>query len=225
MNKISRKLWGLILIGIGIILLLNALEITRINIFFNGWWTLLIIIPCFIDLFNSNKEGKTGDIIGLVIGIILLLLMQGILNIELILKLFIPVIFLVIGLYLLFGNIIKNEVNSKIKNLSNNETENLCAIFSSQNIVKKEEFKKLNLDAVFGSLTLDLRKSEIHDEVLINASAIFGKIKIIVPKNVIIKTRSIPIFGFINNYWKGKDLEKIIYIKSFAMLGSVDIDE
>lgn len=225
MNKVSRNLWGVILIGIGIILLLNALEIIKINIFFNGWWTLLIILPCFINLFNSNKESKTGDIIGLLIGIILLLLMQGLLNIELIIKLFMPVVFLIIGLYLLFGNKYKNEVNSKIKNLSNGETENLCAIFSSQNLLREEEFKRLDLDAVFGSLTLDLREVQIHDEVLINATAIFGEVKVIVPKDVVVRTKSIPIFGDISNRSKNKNLKKVIYVNAVAMFGSVDIDE
>ena len=49
MNNYSNVLWGFVLIIIGIVFGLNALDITDINIFFDGWWTLFIIVPCFID--------------------------------------------------------------------------------------------------------------------------------------------------------------------------------
>ena len=53
MNKLSKVIWGLVLIVLGIIFGLNALEITNINVFFDGWWTLFIIVPSFIDLFKD----------------------------------------------------------------------------------------------------------------------------------------------------------------------------
>ena len=37
MNKISTVLWGLVLVALGLILGLNALDITDINLFFSGW--------------------------------------------------------------------------------------------------------------------------------------------------------------------------------------------
>ena len=146
MSKISRIIWGIVLIALGFIFLLNALEITKINIFFNGWWTLLIIIPCLIDLINPNKEGKMGDIIGILIGIILLLLMQRVLNITLVIKLFIPAIFLIGGLYLVFGSVIKKDLNSKIKDLNTNKAEEFCSVFSSQSLSKDDKFKQINLE-------------------------------------------------------------------------------
>lgn len=225
MSKISRIIWGIVLIALGFIFLLNALEITKINIFFNGWWTLLIIIPCLIDLINPNKEGKMGDIIGILIGIILLLLMQRVLNITLVIKLFIPAIFLIGGLYLVFGSVIKKDLNSKIKDLNTNKAEEFCSVFSSQSLFKDDKFKQINLDAVFGSLTFDLKDADISEESLINISAIFGKVKLIVPKNVTIKVKSIPIFGGISNKCKNKDDKKVIYISALALFGSVEIDD
>lgn len=63
MGNFSKMLWGIVLIALGIVIGLNALNITAINIFFRGWWTLFIIIPCLIGLFDSKSEGKTGNII------------------------------------------------------------------------------------------------------------------------------------------------------------------
>ena len=71
MKKIGNILWGIVFIALGIIIALNTLGVAKINVFFDGWWTLFIIIPCFIGLFKERE--KTGNIIGLLIGIVLLL--------------------------------------------------------------------------------------------------------------------------------------------------------
>lgn len=63
MNNFSKMLWGIVLIVIGLIIGLNAFDILSINLFFEGWWTLIIIIPCLIGLFNGENESKTGNII------------------------------------------------------------------------------------------------------------------------------------------------------------------
>lgn len=71
MKKTSGILWGIALVAIGVILALNALGITDINIFFDGWWTLFFIIPCLIGLISERD--KTCSIIFLCIGVIPLL--------------------------------------------------------------------------------------------------------------------------------------------------------
>lgn len=48
MNNLTKILWGIVFIVLGVIIGLNALDITSINVFFKGWWTLVIIIPCLI---------------------------------------------------------------------------------------------------------------------------------------------------------------------------------
>ena len=69
MKRISDIMWGLIFIIIGVILGGNALDIFNINLFFDGWWTLFIIVPTFIGLVTDND--KIGNLIGLIIGLIM----------------------------------------------------------------------------------------------------------------------------------------------------------
>ena len=69
--KKENVLWGLGFIIVGILVLINALGIIAINVFFKGWWTLFIIVPCFVNIFKDND--KTASIIGTVFGILLLL--------------------------------------------------------------------------------------------------------------------------------------------------------
>ena len=75
MKKANSFFWGLALVAVGVFLGLNAFGITDINIFFDGWWTLFIIVPCTIGLFTDYD--KTGNLIGILIGLVLLLCCQG----------------------------------------------------------------------------------------------------------------------------------------------------
>ena len=106
---LSKKLWGIIFVLFGIVLGLNALDITNINIFFEGWWTLFIIVPSIIGLFDE-KENRTSNLIDLYIGIILLLSCLDIISFEIIFKLIIPFIFVIIGLKFIFGDKITKNV-------------------------------------------------------------------------------------------------------------------
>ena len=226
MEKLNRILWGLVFIVLGIVIALNALDIINFNIFFNGWWTFIIIIPCFIGLFDGTKEGKLGNIIGILVGVVLLLVAQGLLRFDIVFKLFIPAVLVIIGLYLLFGNVFRSKVTDKLRELKkeSGNGEAICATFSEQFVTKNDEkFENATVDAVFGSVVLDLSKAKIKDEAVITASAIFGGIDIIVPKDVEVKIKSTPIFGGVSNTTKNKDAKKVIYIDALALFGSVEV--
>ena len=78
MKKAGSVLWGIVLIAAGVIWALNEFNITNISVFFDGWWTLFIIVPCAIGLFTERE--KTGNIIGIAVGVFLLLCCQDILS-------------------------------------------------------------------------------------------------------------------------------------------------
>lgn len=224
MNKANKILWGIVFIVLGIVVALNALDVIKFNIFFNGWWTFIIIVPCFVNLFNDTNESKISSIFGLIIGILLFLMCQGWLSFDLLIKLFIPIVLVFIGLYLIFGGLFINKINEKIKSNKQKNIENILATFSEQIINKNEEkFDGANLDAVFGSIVLDLTNAKIKNESVISASAIFASIDIIVPKDCEVKIKSIPIFGGVTNKNKTKNNKNVIYIEAFVLFGGIDI--
>lgn len=222
MNNISNKLWGILLIIIGLVFGLNALEITDINIFFDGWWTLFIIIPCFINLFKD--EEKLGNLIGIAIGTILLLSCQEILNFEIVFKLLGPIILVLIGLSFIFKDSISNKVKKEIKKLNKNIDKEYYATFGSSNIdLKNEKFEGGSFNATFGSINLDLRKAKLEENTIIKANSIFGGIDIIVPTDVNVKVTSTPIFGGVSNDVKNDTQEKTIYVNATCLFGGVKI--
>ena len=224
MRRTSNLLWGIVLIAIGVIFGLNALEITRINIFFDGWWTLFIIVPCVISLFKDKD--KTGDIIGIIIGICLLLACQDIIDFGIIWKLMIPAVLVIVGISLIFKDTINGKVRKEIKKLNKNTDKEYYATFGGQNLdFAEEKFEGCSLNAVFGGIKCDLREAKIAEDVVVNASSIFGGITIYVPEDVKVKISSIPIFGGVSDERKnkGKDAKKTLYINATCMFGGVEI--
>ena len=225
MKKFESILWGFVLIVLGLILGGNSLGITNIDIFFDGWWALFIIIPSFIGLFKENE--KTGSIIGILIGVALLLCCQDILSFEIILKLIFPTILIIFGISMIFKDVISSKINDEIKKINANNKNNneYSSTFSVQNInFDKEEFEGANLTAVFGGIELDLRNSIIKEDQVINCSAIFGGIDIIVPEDVNVKVKSSSVFGGIDlKKQSDKQYKKTIYVDGKCIFGGVDI--
>jgi len=224
MNKTSNLLWGILLVVLGLIFGLNALEITNIDLFFNGWWTLFIIIPCLIDLFK--EKDKTGNIIGLVIGILLLLGSNNIINFNLIWKLILPISLVIIGISLIFKDKLSNKVKKEMKKINQTNEKEYYATFGEQNLnFADEEFNGCNLNAIFGGIKCDLRDSEIKKDSIITASAIFGGITIYLPETVNVKLVSTPIFGGVSDERKTKEKNKenTIYINATCLFGGIEL--
>ena len=226
MKKVSNLLWGIVLIVIGVVFGLNVLDITDINIFFDGWWTLFIIVPSFIDLFTEDE--KTGSIIGLLIGVCLLLCCQDVLEFDIILKLMLPVILVIVGVSLIFKDSMKAKIKEEITKLNkkNPNSNEYCAMFGGQNVnFSKEEFNGCELNAVFGGIKCDLTDSIIKNNTVINVSAIFGGITIYAPQDVNIKVVSSSVLGGVSDERKvkSKDSKITIYINASCIFGGVEI--
>ena len=224
MKNLSRILWGIVLIFVGVIWGLNRTGVADINIFFDGWWTLFIIVPSAISFFEKGNN-KVSSLIFLIIGVLLLLAAQGLFEFEILWEILLPAIVVLIGLSLIFGNKVDFNVKEKTKCLDSEDTENIFAAFGEQNVTKSEEkFEKANLNAIFGAVKLDLREAKLEKETVIGAWAIFGGIEILVPKDCIVKVKGTPIFGGISNERKNEeDAKKTIYIEGYAVFGGIEI--
>ena len=227
MKNFGNVLWGIVFIIIGLIIGANALGIADINIFFDGWWTLFIILPCFIGLFKERE--KTGNLIGLLIGIVLLLCCQNVLKFDMVWKLALPTILVIIGISFIFKDTFNHKISKEIKKLNQNRTKDgeYCATFSEQNVnFDGEKLEGADLTAVFGSVKCDETKAIIENDVVINASSIFGGIEIHVPENAIVKIKSSSIFGGVSEKRKNiveNNEAHTIYINATCIFGGVDI--
>lgn len=204
MKKIENTVIGFILIIIGVIIGLNAFHITNIDLFFDGWWTLFIIVPCFFGLFKD--QDKTGNIIGLIVGIYLLLYCQGLINFQFAWKLVVPVIFVFIGLKMIF----KDTFNKKKPH---------------QNIYDNQLYTGGNYDVTFNGLILDLSKAYLNEETNITISTLFGGVDLYLLDDVNIQIQSSNFLGGVDLHKRENKIEntKVIYLNARCIFGGINI--
>lgn len=222
MKKGTSIIWGLVLVALSLVLIVNILGIVDINIFFRGWWTLFIIVPSIVGIFSSND--KTGSFISLAIGVLLLLACQGLISFSLVLRLIVPIILLLLGLSLIFRSLLFPSVKETKEDKKN--AKEYCATFGEQKVdFKDETFNGATVDAIFGSVRLDLVDAKITKDVFINVTSVFGGITLIVPDGVNVESMVTPIFGGLNDRrkTKKKDAKHTIYIKGMSVFGGIEI--
>ena len=228
MKKSKAIILGIILIAAGICWALSSLGLIEVNIFFEGWWTLFIIVPCTISLFTSPD--KISAAVGLTVGVLLLLSVREIIDWDMIVKLVVPAIIVLIGVKLI-ANAFSEKKTEKIEESLRNNADNLdnvFCLFNGEEIkCDGKVFRGAEINAIFGGVDYDLRGAIIEPDCAIKATAIFGGIEILVPENVKVRVKSTGIFGCTSNKARRPDdgSENVItlYVSSLALFGGVDI--
>ena len=223
-KRIGSVLWGVAFIIAGLGFAGNAFGIRDFDIFFDGWWTLFIIIPAIISMVENGPN--TGNSIWLIVGGVLLLSAQDIIDGRIVGKLFFPVILVLIGFSIIFGNRVRQSVpQSAFASVPVGGVPGYNAIFSGNDVRwPAEQFTGASLSAVFGGVTLDLRNAIITEDVVINSTCIFAGIDIYVPQNVQVKVAGVPVFGGVDNKAaNAAPNAPTVYVNSTCIFGGVDI--
>ena len=225
MQKISNMLWGLTFIVLGVMIGLNSFGVTHIDFFFDGWWTLFIILPCFIEIFRSKV--KILNVIGIATGFALLLFCQRIFSLEMLWKLSLPTILVLIGISLVFKDAVFSPKSVPFKTSADKRgaEDKYKASFSNKKIkYDNQVFYGNDLSAAFGSMTCDLRNAIIEEDVIINANVTMGNIDILLPPTVNVDIKKMGIGGvYDNRLGKNVSPSPTVFVSGVCLLGNVEI--
>ena len=218
-KRISNTVWGLIFIVIGIGAAGNMTGIWDINPFFNGWWTLFLIIPAFTSIIQNGI--KIFNSIFLVLGLALLACCLGYLPWEALYRLAVPMVMILIGLVMVGKNLF-HIGGRRVEFLSDSRREELV-VFSGKNLVVNDYFYGIDGDAIFGGLTIDLRNAKIEQDISIDAMAVFGGVDILLPANVSVKLNETSLFGGCSTRRTCNFEGIIVYVNAIALFGGVEV--
>lgn len=226
MKNMKKVVWGVVLLVVGAIFVLNNLNLTTINVWFPGWWTVFIIIPCGVGLITDRD--KIGNAIGLGIGALLLLSAQGIIDFNLIWKLILPIIIIVVAIRMIVGGLKKSKddreyVGEERVRMNADST----AIFSGCDVdYDGQVFEGTSLTAIFGGVDCDLRGAVIQRDCVIKVTAIFGGVEILLPKNVNVKVKTTTVFGGTDDNSDGSTIDgaPTVHITGACVFGGIDIE-
>lgn len=203
MKRNNKVIWGTALVVFGIVWIVCIC--LHINVLFDGWWTLFIIVPCLCALLGNNE--KTGPAIGLGVGVMLLLAEQNVIDWDMFWKLGLAVLIIALGLGMIFGS--KNWIGNKkvadtpLPNALNRNGKNIRVInasFGEQNLsFGGEVFEGADVNASFASVHLDLHGATINDDVELNVDCKFAGLVIYAPGDLLVKVTANATFGGVDD--------------------------
>lgn len=205
MKKSAKLFLGISLAAIGVLWILNVTGVTGFDVFFRGWWTLLVILPCVAGFINRPNLGA---FCGVAVGVVLLLQAQGLIDWSIFWKLCLAVIFIAFGVILMFskdgrsGNWNRHEAqgNCETVPVDGKNILKITSSFGEQNRrVEGEAFEGSDIDASFCSVRLDLRKAIFNGDVRIDVKAKFAGVGIYLPDDVAVNVHSNSSFGGVND--------------------------
>ena len=180
MKKLSKLFLGFSVAAIGVLWILNVTGVIGFDIFFRGWWTLLVILPCTAHLIAHPNWGSFS---GIALGAVLLLQAQGYIDWSVFWKLSLAIIFITFGVMLVFSKDGRPDCWNRKDSMGECSTIsregknilNISTAFGEQNRrLDAEVFEGADIDASFCSVRLDLRDAIINDDVVINIKANFA---------------------------------------------------
>lgn len=222
-NRSSGILWGIAFIVAGVGFAGDAFELWNFDLFFNGWWTLFLIVPSLISLFENGIRTSTLSLLG--VGVILLLMEQNIINPVLVRKLLVPAVLIVIGVRMLFRNPWRFR---RKKTMSSQDSGNFCdcwAVLSGREETFSGWLGGANMTAVLGSAHLNLQNAVIDHDIVVSVTTLMGGAELIVPQNVRVHVNVTPILGGVDNRANevvGGDVPTV-YVNGLCIMGGLDI--
>ena len=219
MKSLNKTIFGLALIALGILWILSISGVLSFNIFFRGWWTLLIMIPFLLGFITHPNWGS---VMGFSTGVLLLLQAQGLIDWSIFWKLGLAVLLIIIGACSIFSG--KSHGFKMETTQIDNGVKSYNIAFGEQNKkISGEGFEGARIEAAFGSMTLDLREAIINNDQHISVQAKFAGVKIMLPDGIAVDVKGTSAFGGVNNKLSGRSGRHTIFLAAECAFGGVEI--
>jgi len=227
MRNAGRFFIGALLMIGGLLVILNIAGVFSFDIFFPGWWSIFIMLPCLFGLITGHGD-RIGSLFGLTIGIFCLLAANGIIDWGNMWKCVLASLAFTFGLRIIFGFNCDHQAKEEIKSISRDGKDIKkynCSFGKSDISYDQQVFEGAEINASFGAVTLDLRNAIINDDVVIKVNCSFMGLEILVPTDYNVKVCVSCGFG-------GVDKEKLsdnptsehtIYIDGNCSFGGIEI--
>ena len=222
MKKSTYIILGVVLVAAGVLASLQVLGIVDVSIYFKGWWTLFIIIPSILAMVNTRDKTIPG--ICLAVGILLLLSARDIISWRTLPMLLLPVIIVIVGIRLIAGGVMDGR--SGADNGVAPPKDSIWATFSNRRITYAgRQFDGIDVNAIFGSVQMDLTGAIMRDKTEIKIYAVFGSVEILMPDYAALDVKVVPLIAHISDKRpnKNKDVPAGTLVRGTAMFGGVTI--
>lgn len=216
----GKRIFGLLIILAGVLLLLDNLNIYPIKDLFDYLWPSALILIGVYSMIEQRRINLFHLIIT-TIGLIFLAISFNLIERESVVSLIVPGIIILIGLSLVFGHR-GFSVNISDKN-------DIVAVFGgTRHKTNNKQFEKIEVSSVFGNADVDLSEIELKGEkAIVTINTVFGGADIRFPRKYAVKVISgSPVFGGFEDKTSNLDEKvagKVIEVNYSVVFGAIEI--
>ncbi|HMI09564.1 MAG TPA: DUF5668 domain-containing protein [Candidatus Saccharimonadales bacterium] len=217
-SQITRFTAGLGIIVIGVVLLLANLDVAGFDEIARNGWPAIIIGVGILMFINDTKNYLWALLISGV-GVALQLRELDIVTVN-IFQLFWPAVIVIIGLSIIF-----NRAGSA-KRVSKEKSDDVSAILGGiDHRNNSENYLGGQATAIMGGIKIDLRGVKIKEQATLNVFAFWGGVELIVPSDIVVKTKASCILGGIENKTNPETSKgaPVLYVTGDVIMAGVEI--
>ncbi|NIA56539.1 cell wall-active antibiotics response protein [Massilia sp. TW-1] len=221
----SQVVLGLLVVGMGVLFLLDNLDILNFRHAI-GFWPLAFIVAGCVALFGNGSRSSNymGGVL-VAIGVLMIAGRMGFFYISW--GTLWPLVMIALGGLVLFRSLGPGRV-ARPGTADGTGTDNVVDVVAVlggfERRVTTSDFRGGEITAILGGCELDLREASIVKEAVINVFAIWGGINIKVPPDWAVVLNGTPLMGgFSEKTVTPPDTSKRLVITGYAIMGGVEV--
>jgi predicted membrane protein len=219
---------GVLVIGMGLLFLLDNLGFVDMHRAFS-FWPMLFVIVGTVKLCDTRSQG--GTLLGAaLVGVGILMMLDRLDIIDFSVRTLWPLILIGLGGFLVAKALRSRGVPGSpgagmLDDTGSGETVDITAILGGyERRVATQDFRGGEITAVMGGCELDMRSASIRGEAVINVFAFWGGVTIKCPPDWTVILLGTPILGgFEEKTIAPPDGSKRLVIRGYAIMGGVEI--
>jgi len=220
----SQVILGLLVIGMGVLFLLDNLDVLDFRHAI-GFWPLAFIGAGLLVLFGDGpRSGSYTGAVLIGVGVLMILGRLGFLYISWAMTW--PLVMIALGGLILFRTLGPGRVArpGAIDGSPDQVVDVVAILGGVERRITTPDFRGGEITAVMGGCALDLRESSILKEAVLNVFTIWGGINIKVPPDWSVVLNGTPVMGgFSEKTVSAPNSGKRLVITGYAVMGGVEV--
>jgi hypothetical protein len=226
----GRIFWGLILVVIGGLFLLDRVGGFDFGYLISTYWPVIIMILGLSILIGNGFRRPFGGLFIIALGGFFLLRQLDVFG-DNAWDYVWPALIVLVGLSLLLRPAFRRSggANGNIPEIRENDVDMSCILGGMKRRVESQNFRGGHVTAIMGGLELDFRGAGLDGgKATLDATAIMGSVDILVPRDWKIVLAGMPILGgFEDKHATVPDgaAKATLYVKGTAIMGGITVKD
>jgi hypothetical protein len=226
-NTDGRVFWGLFLILMGVLFLLDQLGKLDFGSIVSRYWPLFLILIGLWQLVTNNFRNVGGPLFLILVGVIFQLGRLEILG-RIAWHYVWPLLIILVGLWIVFGAL-SRRTGAAVPGIRDGDLDAFAIFSGMKRRVESPNFHGGKATAIMGAIELDFTQASLAEgKAVLDLSVIMGGIEVRVPRNWRLELDARPFLGGIEDkhtFEPGAGAGPTLYIKASAILGGIEIKD